>query len=826
MERGGEPVDVRLLFPWGDGERLTATLRDPKLWAGAFDSPKTRKLIKAAAKKVLSTRGVPHTDGQQLGEITVRLLETRRGRAALYNELRGQGQPSEAFVARCLRSELAKRGLVLPSRLYRQQGQQREKLDLEALEASPGAFAEWAAEDILLAVAPYAILQRAEARRIASLLQRSEAVAALLQAELPHAMQASGHNGRSNAGDASDASNSILPIIEVPAAAEGVAASPGSSDAPASDERLTSIVAALKTVLDASERAQAAIAAGDMDRGLEELEKARQARRPLQVEYNRLRAREDVVTNGWSIDVPSAAYGDARAAEAWLSELQASLEAHEGHRRDLVHRKREALRADFARVGLSPPEDLDAANTLEQVQVIREREHEAIVVESAWRSMLETRDVTQITKLGKEQRARLTARLLDLRGPPGLALRLFVSDDQVNKMCPLERFVPLIREQIEAGEPLPAGIWRALQDRAGDALITLLDAHGLSLLVTEADEDSLQADELRHVLLSCSLSNTHELYLWTLETRLGPLPPAQRVELLLEIAPVSRSPLPIGLLVGALSASERWSEAVMIAAIALRSGRMNDAAVEFTREAFLRVLIESCQHTDRHTLLKNILMAPGDLVRHEDGFITLLYVATHVEPAFLDTLIYSGSATYEIAVKNHKLLVNEWLLNLRAKLASRDVSKTKEAELLKAQAIYSEWLHERDRKLTHTNWHYAQDFKRHIAEALDHKLMRLDQTGVLADEDPDDLLEEIKDEHRLPMLEGGARRNMQALIRGQMARLQAFAKLSNEHQLRGSLVSTLQSSYRDFRSRLEDEATRASGLVRELYNIALREDYS
>ena len=39
-------ISPELLFPWSDGDGLTAVLRDPRLWAAAFEYPAARRLIK------------------------------------------------------------------------------------------------------------------------------------------------------------------------------------------------------------------------------------------------------------------------------------------------------------------------------------------------------------------------------------------------------------------------------------------------------------------------------------------------------------------------------------------------------------------------------------------------------------------------------------------------------------------------------------------------------------------------------------------------------------------------------------------------------------
>src|SRR5262245_23969482 len=108
MGSSGEPGNVRLLFPWDDNDGLTATLRDPRLWAAAFETQPQRKLIKTAAKKVLNVKGVPHTDSEQLGALTVKLLETRQGRAALYHEFEKITPIPETYLAARLHREVVR----------------------------------------------------------------------------------------------------------------------------------------------------------------------------------------------------------------------------------------------------------------------------------------------------------------------------------------------------------------------------------------------------------------------------------------------------------------------------------------------------------------------------------------------------------------------------------------------------------------------------------------------------------------------------------------------------------------------------------------------
>lgn len=841
---GDEHGQVRpeLLFPWSDGDGLTVVLRDSKLWAAAFAYPSTRRLIKSAGKRCLDVRGIAHTDGEQIGELVVQLLSTRRGRSALYDELKKLSREKwfrrhyenvPMYVARSLNMAVGTRGLAIPPRLHRQQG---EKHYLHAAGLDSEAWRDWSPTDVLLACSPYLILQRNEVKPLVAGLKKAEAIAALLEEEaIAFAAEAVPRNAAAH--DSARSGTALNPTIQPEGTrgstppARAVPATSSSDSAPerdrgaSRDSRLGDLHAALKQAVEATQRARSALDSGELDVALTAGADAVRLKAQVVKAYEGLRSREDVVSRALDPEVPKTALTEMSHAERWLDDLDEVLVKHEAHRVSLVRRRRDSLIANFQELGLATPSDLAAADTLEQVQAIRERETQTLLVEAAWRGFLTTGEISALATLPVEHRVRLSARLYEPPVNANLALLLFVSDRDVSRATPLERLVPLLKELIESRDTYAPGVWRALRERSGSSFLSLLDAHGVTQLLTTSLEPVANEQELREILCSIDVPIAHPLFAWSLEQRAESLSPDERIALLVEVSKVSSSPKALEMLLSALCSVGRARDAVFLAAAAWHERLISEVSLSTVRRAFLKVLTESCAHPDRHALLKNILEI-DELGEDVEGFLCALFIASNVTPQTIDTIVYRNPESYQAAIRLYPTLVSEWLLKVRAGFLTKDTLQARERELLHVQSEYAEWTRELARKSAYASWPAAEKYQRHILEWMRARFSGLQNgVGVDLEIDPDELIDDIEDDHTLPRVEGPARRNMQSQIKAQLGRLRTFDRFWRERRegVQGTLQSVLETPHRSLSVRLEEEVARSEGIVRELYSLAIKE---
>jgi hypothetical protein len=487
----------------------------------------------------------------------------------------------------------------------------------------------------------------------------------------------------------------------------------------------------------------------------------------------------------------------------------------------LVRKRRESLIDDIRRVGLSAPDDLLSAVTLEQVQAIRVREQPSIDVETAWRQLLETGDPASVANLGAAQRLRLANRLIESGKYSALAMTLFVSDTHIAKDVPLEKLLPMVIEHISGGGAIPGGFWRTVLDRVGNGALGLFDAHGLDKALELASDEDIQALELQLVLFELNPPHSHPLFLWGLENWLSTLHDGEkRLTLLINVAQAVTHPKPVALLIDALCDSERPGDALVLAATAAHLGRIDERGYGAARPALLRCMLAACQRSDQHPILKDILGAPETLCRHEDGFVTLLYVSAVIDPRFIDTLIQIEPAVYDFVHSKYPALVNDWLQKIRAGHLTLNKLETQEREAIAIKQEYSTWEHELARKSAYGSWHPAQEYQRHIADWLREQFAALPSTPVL--EDPDEILDLMEETHDLKNPEGTARRSMHSYIKSQLARLdalRAFALKNDIHDI-GRFLAT---PHKGLLERLTNEAGHAGGVIRELYKVAIQE---
>lgn len=818
----------RLLFPWDDAEGLTRPLRDPALWARAFVTPKPRKFIKNAAKDVLGTRGIAHTDSDQIGELLMQLLATRLGRAALFHEFKkllGSAETPESYLAQRLYRAVRMRGIDAPASLLRHQGP-KYFLDPAAIEAAPESFSSWSPENILLVSSPYVILQKREAKRIVSALRRFPEVAAFLDAESPRGETSqivsqplpSSPNGNS----ATEPHVQSHPLLVQAATAHVEPVSSTSADAVEPiDSRAVTLADTLRKVVEANERARSALDAGDFDRATLESENAKRLRNEVRTAYSVLRSRDDVVGQELESEISNSAFAGAAQADTWIRDLLVRLRRHEHHRVALVHKRRESLCDDIRRVGLSIPDDLLSAVTLEQVQAIRAREQASIDVETAWQRLLETRDPASVANLDATQRLRLANRLLESGTYPDLAMALFVKDSHISKEVPLEKLLPIVIEHVSGGGAIPAGFWRAVYARVGKGTLGLFDAHRLDKALELASDEDLQARELQSLLLELKPPHHHPLFLWGLESWLSVLHDGdERLKLLIDITQAIAHPKPVALLIEALCDSERYGDALVLAATAAHLGQIDERGYEAARPALLRCMLTACQRPDQYPILKDILSGPETLCRYEDGFLTLLYVSAVIDPRFIDTLIQIDPAVYDFVRSTYPTLVDDWLQTIRVGHRTLDEIKSRERDELAIKQEFLTWEHELTRKSAYTSWPPAQEYQRHIADWLREQFAALPRASVL--EEPDELIEFMEETHSLKSAEGTARRNMHSYIKAQLARLNAFKAFALENDIY-DIGRFLAIPHKGLLDRLMTEAGHASGVIRELYKIAMQE---
>ncbi len=827
-ETADQKQHSRLLFPWDDAEGLTQPLRDPALWASVFVTPKPRKLIKNAAKDVLGARGIAHTDGDQIGELLMQLLATRVGRAALFHEFKkllGSAETPESYLAQCLYRAVHKRGIDAPASLLRRQGP-KYFLDPAAIEAAPESFSSWSPENILLVSSSYVILQKREAKRIVSALRRFPEVAAFLDAESSRRETShivSQPLPPSPSGSLAAEHHLQSPALPVPAATAQVEPVPSASvDAVEPiDSRAAVLADTLRKVVEANERARSALDSGDFDRATLESENAKKLRSEVRAAYSTLRSRDDVVAQELEPEIANSAFAGAAQGDAWIRDLLERLRRHEHHRLALVHKRRESLCDDIRRVGLSPPDDLLGAVTLEQVQAIRAREQPSIDIETAWRQLLDAGDPASIASLDAAQRLRLANRLIESGRYPDLAMALFVNDPHISKEAPLEKLLPIVIEHISGAGTIPAGFWRAVYARVGTGTLGLFDAHGLDKALELASDDDLQARELQSLLFELNPPHNHPLFLWGLENWLLALHDGDmRLKLLIDITQAVAHPKPIALLIDALCDSERHGDALALAATAAHLGHIDERGYEAARPALLRCMLTACQRPDQHPILKDILGGPETLCRYEDGFVTLLYVSAVIDPRFIDTLIQIEPAVYDFVRSKYPALVDDWLQKIRAGYLALEEIETRERDELAIKQEYSTWEHELARKSTYTSWQPAQEYQRHIADWLREQFAALPRTPAL--EEPDEIIELMEETHNLRTAEGTARRNMHSYIKSQLARLEAFKAFALENDIH-DIGRFLPIPHKGLLERLMNEAGHAGGVIRELYKVAIQE---
>jgi len=231
-------------------------------------------------------------------------------------------------------------------------------------------------------------------------------------------------------------------------------------------------------------------------------------------------------------------------------------------------------------------------------------------------------------------------------------------------------------------------------------------------------------------------------------------------------------------------------------------------------------MISACQQQGQHAILKEILSDPESLCRHEDGFVALLYVATVIDPRFIDTLVQIDPTVYDFVRSKYPTLVDEWLQNIRAGYVTLEQVEARERDSIAIRHELETWNHELAKKSVYTSWPPAQEYQRHIAEWLRAQFTSLPQRPSL--DDPDDLIELLEETHNLERAEGTARRNMSAYIKAQLARLDAFDRFAQDYKIQG-VAEFLAIPHEGLHERLKKESVHAVSVVRELYRLAIQE---
>jgi hypothetical protein len=808
-EDAREPLGwlAELPYPWTQRDGLTGILRDPGLWADAFQSSAIRKSVKSAAKLALNRRGLAHNDSSEMSKLIVELLRMRVRRDVLFQELRRFDGGVDLMAAELHAALMRRSQKFLPETLHRRQGR-RYYLSIEPYrEWLQGAdAASWEPRDLLAAIAPFAIVQPSDAPKLVRLLATRQDVEALLRADLEERRDATGPLKAVTADP--------RPRSEDPDPERAPPAAPDEQLDDRLDDRLGGVTAALRRAYEASQRAEAALAERDFARLVEESKAALEVSDAARAAYATLLAREDVPARTMPADIPKSALADGAGADAWLRELHELLQAGAEYRRAAVQRRRDSLAADFVRVGLPVPDELEAATTLEEIARLRVREAGRIRIEDAWQQLVQGSRAPFMALSGAE-RAGLAPRLADGKVRPKLVLRLFVDDETVRDACEVERLAPLAVELLLDDAELPDGLWGALRDRARDAFYGLLDAHALTELITEAPDARIKGRELDEVLTGLVRPEGHPLTVWYEERRVRRLPPAERVKAAAELALTTRAERWIRLLVEGLIDAERFAEAVLVGSVFVRTATTGQDVAALQRP-FLRVLVDACQHPDRFPVLRSIVGAPGELISSVDGLVVLIYVASFVEPPQIETLMYRDPELHQAACDRYPMLVQEWLPR------ARDAAQRSARQARKARKTFSEWKHDLG-KAGYSGWGWATDYQRRINEWLARRLEQLRVTRKPEDhDDPEDIIEALQQKHGLPDVDGGARRSLLTYLDAQLKRLVLLGELMAEIDDR-DLRDLFADNEQTLHARLIQEAQSASGVIGAIYANAIRE---
>lgn len=802
-----------LPYPWTSNNGLTTVLRDSDLWSDALCHELVRKSVKYAAKAALAVRGVAHTDLKTMGQLAVRLLSTRRSRTLLFRELeRSRPALPDTALASELQQAIRRRSeRTLPESLYRWHSK-RYFLNIEHFRKwiVDGDGMSWTARELLLATAPFAMVQPNEAAQLARVLVNRAEVREMLRsdtADVPINTPNVAPPGTQSPLVVDDASRDSSPSAVRPTQQL--------------DPRLRELADTLDKACEANQRALSALATGDLARGVEESKTALEVSAAARVSYAELLTREDLPAATLPGEIPNSALADRAGANTWLRELNDQLEAVTAYSRAAVRRHRDSLATDLARVGLPLPPDWDTATTLELIAAMRARESDRIRVEDAWRQLVNHGDISVLRTLPDPGRTSVALRLLDSRAQPELALRLFVEDDQIQKTYDLERLVPLVADTLVADDSIPLGFWSALHRRTEDTFCEVLDAHGIGDFLADVPESRIRADELFSVLRAVPREVSPQLSSWYAERRIELMSVPDRVEALAELVASTKKQRWIPKLVKSLLDAERWVDALLVASIADRAGLAEYTNWQALRAPFLGVLVDACQHERRHAVLRSIVVNPSELLTDADSLVVLLYVSSVVDAAQIDTLVYRDPDLYEAARKRYPVLVEEWLLKIRAGLISSESVKLSEKLFSNARLAFAEWRHELSRKSVYSNWAYAADYQRHINDWLTSAFDKLCATWRIEDcDDPEDVIEELHLRHELPPVEGAARRNMLSYLEAQLRRLHTFGELAAANVDIGKLLSEDDNTLHGM---LTGEARSASRVVGRIYAIAIED---
>jgi hypothetical protein len=811
-ENVSDPRERPLPYPWENSDALAAVLQDGSLWAKTLRFPAHRRAIKAAAKTVLAERGVQSTDDDRIGQLTVRLLETRRGRSALFQEIRRylKQRPEDvlAGVGRALAG-----GKPLPGALYEGQGIRAVFAARRFSDWVAGGIpAEWTPDELLRAVAPVAIRHPRDAGIIAAAL-RSCGVMEEAQTSATDAMPQ----------ESTEEADLASTVASEPMSNEPVRDTPSSRGALSRqfDETLEQLHAALAFVLEANRRAGMLSQNGDLDRAQVEMQAAIEGRDELRERYASLLKRDDVRAARLDDEIPHSAF-TADGGNAWLARIREGLLASEAHHLTMACKRRDDLAARLRQLRLDVPYDLRTATALDDLTALCAREEERVRIETTWQALIRDRDLDAFGEQPPALRRQHLDRLLDQSEHAHLALAVFVADREVRAACPLDRLVPLLVHLIKCKEALPQGTWSALRERAGAAFAGLLDNHRVAETIADADDDAACISELEMELRRAEPPADHAFADWLAERNARRLAPAERLGVAAASARSLHRPVWITMVIATLAELGRHAEAVLVATAALRQARLDESALETTRAAFLHLLIEATGRESTHTILKSILASPAELVDEVDGFVIVLYVATLVSPDLVDTLVYRDPTKTDTALKKYPFLVGKWLLMTKGGMQSRDAIVVEGHRLAECRQEYTRWRHDLERRSLYAGWPSAQEYQVHMVALLRERFAELCADGHLdVTPDVDEVLSNIQQRHALPLAVGPARRNMLAYLETQFERLELFREFAFEVGVSRGLEELLAKPETSLHYELMQEARSLHGPLRHLYEAVL-----
>jgi hypothetical protein len=504
------------------------------------------------------------------------------------------------------------------------------------------------------------------------------------------------------------------------------------------------------------------------------------ARRGL-VERLRQKEKELGVGEG-SLPIPSPpSVTTAQGIAIFTQELAAeiTLAAEKGVK--MVASERERYAKELKALSLAPPQALEAAGTLAQIEELRQ--HDAgRVREARFRRSLRGRgDAPETVHEGVAPARRLQIYFeesLRAGADPARLKQWLVADQAAARSSPRESVQELtsaVLGSLRRNATLPSGLWALAGELDFDVFRERLADPELAGLIASRTPEDVCGGELSRVLAPTVGTLHRSLQRFLRRSQSLDVDVAERATILANLALEEPTDKATALeLLQSLATAGRQEELWLLSDALVRAEVLAELPEEL-RAALLGFVAERAAVDGPHLVMLGDLVDNDDWVGDDiDALTVLLFLAVRTDKGRLVLFRHSAQLGSLQAARPH--LLDRWL---RPKL-ERVASRLEDAELARSwgaghQAVL-DWGREIQKRSCFQALRFAEDYQRAIRARLETVLAAALAGTPPPPLDPEELLEEIQVEQDLPPVKNPARLNMSDYVREQWARLTAIAE--------------------------------------------------